>query len=262
MQDSTRIPVAVARRLKHYVYLYSNPLDNSVFYIGKGSGARALAHLEDVDKRKVQRIIREIRSAGKEPQIEILAHSLPDAATALKVEAAAIDLVGIGRLANLVRGHGARLGRISVEDLVARYTRKPVPIREPSLLIRPSQLYHYGITEAELYDATRSAWRVGPDRDRVELAFAVFEGVVREVYRVAAWLPAGSTFNHRWHGRAMKRAGRWEFVGVIAAAEIRKRYLNRYVGHYFTRGGQNPIAYVNIYTCSPRRGANAEAGNK
>ena len=97
------IPQAVAQKLGHYVYLYVNPLSGEVFYVGKGKGSRALAHLEDVDKRRMQKIIRQIRDAGAQPAIEILAHSLPDAQTALKIEAAAIDLLGVGRLANAVR---------------------------------------------------------------------------------------------------------------------------------------------------------------
>jgi hypothetical protein len=37
-----------------------------------------------------------------------------------------------------------------------------------------------------------------------------------------------------------------EFVGVIAEAAIRKRYINKYVGHLFPQGAQNPIAYLNV----------------
>ena len=103
------------------------------------------------------------------------------------------------------------------------------------------------MTDAELYDATRSAWRVGKRRrEEATYAFSVFEGVVREVYQIAQWLPAGSTFNNRNRGKQVTRAQRWEFVGTIAEDSVRQRYLNRYVGHLFTQGAQNPIAYVNI----------------
>lgn len=129
---------------------------------------------------------------------------------------------------------------------MAQYTRRRATIKEPSILIRINQLYHYGMTEAELYDATRSAWVLGDRRELAQFAFAVFEGVVREVYRITKWLPAGSTFNARWPRKPLRRNGRWEFVGVIAPEELRKRYINRYVGYLFTQGGQNPISYVNL----------------
>jgi hypothetical protein len=100
--------------------------------------------------------------------------------------------------------------------------------------------------DAELYDATRSAWRVGDKRSAARYAFAVFEGVVREVYTITAWLPAGSTFNTRRDRRGVRDPERWEFVGLVAEPAVRDRYINRYVGHLFTYGAQNPISYVNL----------------
>jgi hypothetical protein len=96
----------------------------------------------------------------------------------------------------------------------------------------------------ELYDATRGIWRVGPKRERAKYAFVVFEGVIREVYEIIHWFRAGSTLSTRddsqWEG------DRWEFVGRLAPQMLRRRYINRYVGHLFKVGSQNPIAYVNI----------------
>lgn len=247
MSSIPTLPPAVARKLGYYVYLYVNPMNNAVFYVGKGKGARALAHLDDLEKRKVAAIIREIRKFGAEPKIEILAHALRGPDTALTVEAAAIDLLGLANLANEVRGwRGAKLGRMALNEVVAHYSHRKVRIREPAILIRISELYRYGLTDVELYDATRSAWKVGPRREKARYAFAVFEGVVREVYSITHWLPAGSTFNARYRGRATQREDRWEFVGTIAGEKLRGRYINRYVGHLFPRGAQNPISYVNI----------------
>ena len=75
---------------------------------------------------------------------------------------------------------------------------------------------------------------------------SVFEGVIREVYRITQWLPGGSTFNARYGGRHRRRSDRWEFVGTLAEDPVRKRYANRYVGHLFPKGAQNPVAYVNV----------------
>ena len=134
-----------------------------------------------------------------------------------------------------------------LDELAAHYTRRKAKIREPSILIRINKLYRYGMSDAELYDATRSAWKVGRRRrEQAKFTFAVFEGVVREVYSITQWLPGGSTYNVRWKGRATERKDRWEFVGTIANSAVRDRYINRYVGHLFTQGAQNPISYVNI----------------
>ena len=82
--------------------LYVDPRHDGVFYVGKGKGARALAHIADQDKVAVQEVLSELKMAGLSPHIEVLAHGLPDAATALRIEAAAIDLLGVEDLANLV----------------------------------------------------------------------------------------------------------------------------------------------------------------
>lgn len=248
-----RISRTVAERLGHYVYIYVDPRDESIFYVGKGRNGRALAHLrpgEAGEETGVKRRIRAIEGDGEEPCVEVLAHGLRDEETALRVEAAAIDLIGIDRLANSVRGHRVKQGRMPLEEAVGRYARRKAEITEPAILIRINTLYRPGMGHLELYDVTRSAWKVAEKRrNQVEYAFAVFDGVVREVYQVEAWLPAGSTFNHRWNGERTdrhEREGRWEFVGTLAPEEIRRKYVNRYVGHLMAQGAQNPIMYRNV----------------
>ena len=123
-------------------------------------------------------------------------------------------------------------------------TRKPAVIRHPCLLIRVNKSYRPGITPIELYDATRSAWKVGVRRKKVRYALAVFGSVVRQVYRIHTWFPAGSTFNtRRGGGRSYKRPGRHEFVGTIAPARVRSLYVNRDVGHLYRHGNRNPVKY-------------------
>jgi hypothetical protein len=83
-------------------------------------------------------------------------------------------------------------------------------------------------------------------REKAQYAFAVFEGVVREVYRITKWFPGGSTLNTRWAEEPWRENGRWEFVAILAEDEVRRRYINQFVGHLFNQGNQNPISYVNI----------------
>jgi hypothetical protein len=101
------------------------------------------------------------------------------------------------------------------------------------------------MTAVELYDATRAAWKVLSKRDRAKYALGVFEGIVREVYEITSWLPSGSTFSSR-NPRGDPRRDRYEFVGVLAPERIRDRHVDRYVGHQFPRGAQNPVAYTNV----------------
>ena len=64
------------------------------------------------------------------------------------------------------------------------------------------------------------------------------------MYRITAWLPAGSSFRHDFP-RGIPVVDRWEFVGTVAEDAIRNKYLSRSVDGYFSRHGQNPILYVN-----------------
>ena len=86
--------------LEYYVYVYSDPDTKEPFYVGKGKGNRVFTHLDEQSENDKVHKINEIRERGEEPIIEILAHGL-DNETALKVEAAAIDLIGIKNLTNI-----------------------------------------------------------------------------------------------------------------------------------------------------------------
>ncbi|HLX63160.1 MAG TPA: hypothetical protein VKX17_17955 [Planctomycetota bacterium] len=236
----------VAYKLGHYVYVYVNPIDNSVFYIGKGKGSRALVHL-DAGNKKVRRMIKAIRNLEKEPRIEILAKNLSSAKAAHKIEAAAIELFGIDKLGNLIRGHGSKGLRTPIEDVIASLVTEKARIIEPSILIRIRQFYVRGMTDVELYDATRRCWKIADwRREKIQLAFAVYEGIIREVYEITGWHQGGQTFCTHRDGRRADWTNRWEFVGVIARNRIRDRYLNRSVAHLFSTGARNSIQYVNF----------------
>ena len=109
-QIEIQIPSDIARKLGYYVYAYVNPLDNRIFYVGKGKGRRVLHHLAERAESEKIAAIKRIRAAGKQPRIEILAHGLRDAKTALQVEAAVIDALGMAFLTNQVRGWAAPAG--------------------------------------------------------------------------------------------------------------------------------------------------------
>lgn len=240
------IPPVVAQRLGYYVYLYTDPRNQRVFYVGKGQGGRVLKHLLADDGSRKAQVIEELRQAGLEPQIDILAHRLPSEEAALRIEAAVIDLYGLGELTNVVRGwKSVELGRIPLPQLVTYYAAEPVEVIDPALLIRINLLYRHGMSESELYEATRGVWKLGERRNRARYALAVFEGVVREVYTVEAWYPGGTLTYSTRPAADVDAPDRWEFEGRVAPKTVRSRYVDRSVAAYFKRGQQSPVVYVN-----------------
>lgn len=243
--DNHSFPFAIHADLGHYVYIYVDISQDEerIFYVGKGQGNRCFAHLKSEVESDKSAQIGKLRTSGK-LRIDLLAFKL-DPKTALKVEAAAIDLLQKQNLTNKQSGHqSATLGRIPVDDLIARLVSKPLEaFQDDCLLIRINQRYRVGMSPMELYEATRGVWRAGRNREKVQFALAVYQGVVQEVYAVRAWLPAGSTL---YGTRSIARDSadeRWEFVGDIAPAEVRKRYRYTCVDGYLPNGAQNPLAY-------------------
>ena len=120
-----------------------------------------------------------------------------------------------------------------------------VEVKEKAILIRINKLYHESMTEKELYEATRGVWKVGTRRDAAEYAIAIFEGEVKEVFRINSWLPAG-TLPYRSRSKSdVEVEGRWEFNGILAENDIRDFYLGKSLKSYFPKGAANPISYVN-----------------
>jgi len=236
----------VCEQLGCYVYMYIDPRTGQPFYVGKGVKNRCFAHEADAaESAKTQRI-RALAKAGLKPRIDLLKYGLT-APEALLVEATAIDLLGRPPLLNAVRGHGSRHGsRADVRSIRALIDARPVNIIHPVMLINVSRLYRPLMSPQEVYEITRSAWRVGPQRAKATFALSVYRGTVREVFAVAGWHPAGSTLLHNsGAGHKKRNDGRWEFVGSVAPARVRGRYIDRSVQQYLPRGSQNPICYVN-----------------
>jgi hypothetical protein len=244
-EQITRIPAEVADRLGYYVYLYSDPRDGKPFYVGKGQGSRVLAHLSaEAESRKVA-MLGELSAAGREPQLDILAHALKDEETAFRVEAAVIDALGLDQLTNEIRGwRSIQLGRMPLRELLI-YSAKPVQVEVPALLIRINRLFRHTMSSQELYEATRGIWKLSARRTKAQFAFAVFEGVVRDVFEIESWHRAGTTQYTTRPTDGWENSPRWEFLGRPADVAIREHYVDRSVAAYFRQGQQNPVVYVN-----------------
>ena len=238
----------MAEKLGYYVYLYIDPRDGKVFYIGKGKDDRCLHHLfEDDDHPKLNRI-REIFAAGLEPRIEMLAHGLRTEQEAYNIESAAIGLLGLENLTNRVVGKDSlRFGRKRLSELEGYYAAKPVKITDPVILIRVNQLYRHGMSAPELYEITRGVWKLDFERaSAMKYVLAVYEGVVREVYEVGKWQHAQiGGFLTRTDIVPEDAKGRIEFVGKVAHEVIRQKYLLGDVTAYTKVSLQAPCLYIN-----------------
>jgi len=239
-------PRHVCEQLGFYVYLYLDPRSMKPFYVGKGRGNRVFSHARDRRDCNKVRVIKELRKLGLQPILEILKYKLTER-EALLVEATAIDLLDVDTLTNEVRGHGSRHGtRGNVDDIRDELSARPLKIRHPVVLINIAQAFHYGMTPQAIYDATRSAWKIGVQREKARYALAVYRRAVREVFEIAGWHPGGSTMREAdGASHRAKIPSRWEFVGKVADEGVRKRYLGRRVeSDLWKVGSQNPIRYA------------------
>ncbi len=242
------MPSQLPSELKYYVYLLIDPRNEEVFYVGKGHNDRALNHLASPGEQEKGERIRAIRAAGFEPRVDILTHGMDSDGEALRIEAAVIDACPRQQLTNRIRGwHTRNFGRMSLDQVQALYARRPIVVRDNLLLIRLRRNFVDGMAPHALYEATRRAWKVGEKRNQAEFACSVFDGVIIEVYAIAAWLPGGSTMHlPRADDAELENdlSQRWEFVGRLADERIRKRYRGMLVGQLFPTGAQNPIRYA------------------
>ncbi len=158
-----------------------------------------------------------------------------------------IDLLGLGTLSNAVRGwKSVELGRMSLEELSGYYAAEPVEITGSVLLFRINQRYRHQMSPLELYEATRGVWTLDKARvNAVRLVFAVFEGVVREVYEIERWHPAGTLRYQTRAAEEVNAPGRLEFSGHVAPDELRRCYVGRSVRAYMKKNVQSPVLYVN-----------------
>lgn len=120
-------------------------------------------------------------------------------------------------------------------------------IDENVIIFRITQ-YQPVMSATEIYDLTRRCWKINVERARkADLAFAVNEGIVLEVYRIDEWVPGHSTYNSIPVSDEIKRRdkqqGRWEFVGHVAE-DIREKYVGKNVSGFFKRGNQHPFKYI------------------
>lgn len=240
----------VLMHLGHYVYALVDPFDGKIFYIGKGQENRVFDHakaaLSSPTKNDKLDVIRKIINRGKNVQSVILRHGLKEN-EAIVAESILIDLFSNkllknriidAKLTNKQAGHDMReLGIRMVDEIEAQYSCEPLGlVSDPIMIININKTYN---RETNIYDATRSSWRISKKRaDKAKYILSEYKGVIRAVFEMndKKWQPAS------------KKPGetqRYFFEGnEITDKTILDTYLNKSI--HKEKGQSNPILYCNI----------------
>lgn len=127
-----------------------------------------------------------------------------------------------------------------------------IKIDVPAIAICINQQYSHCKNADELYTCTRGLWRLKKERaQQADYVFAIYQGVIKEVYQADVWIAATKAFRDFWierlgrQGRSISPAehdGRYEFIGRVAPERIRQKYIGNLLP---LRHTGNPILYFN-----------------
>ena len=241
--------------LYHYVYALVDPDNNEIFYIGRGQGNRGLQHLKN--KRKIEgeknKIIAGIRAKSQEPRLDIIRYGL-DEKSAIEVESAIIDTLGLDKLSNGIRGNNTSRGRTNAKDLNTQLGGKRLNIEEIKDNVILFFCHKSLAKNNDIYDSTRQFWPLSEKRITKEngdgelhykYAFTMKGNTVIEVFKILCWYPAGTTVSSRKFLDDKKK--RWEFIGSYAEEKVRKKYKNKLLreGKKSLRAQQQGYRYIN-----------------
>jgi hypothetical protein len=124
-------------------------------------------------------------------------------------------------------------------------------IDEPLVAIIINRQYPRVNNDDDLYQATRSMWRVNIRRaNKARYALAVYQGEIKEVYEIDHWKPATEATREYWRKREKLQHedfrdthdGRSEFTGRVAPEIVRANYLGKHIPQ---RSFGTPILYFN-----------------
>ncbi len=239
-------PHEIKERIGYYVYSLSDPYSKKPFYIGKGIGDRVFTHAVAAIKSRSSSDkldkIREIIRSGRKVRYQIIRHGLNEK-EAFEIESALIDYLGIEGLTNEVSGHHMKdRGMMTADEIIAQYAAAPARIDEPSLLIIVNRRFKRNMTDKQLYNITRGNWVLGKNKYIAKYAFAVYHGIIRQIYEIKSWSKVTIK------SRNGKRKFRYRFQGQISSDM--SHYKNKKITRYLKKGNQSPVLYIN---CKPKK---------
>ena len=235
----------VLSEIGYYIYALCEIIgeDRIPFYIGKGKSDRCLQHLdtEDDDPRskKIKSLIKHDRLG-----IDIIRHGIKTDREAKIIEATCIDLLGVGNLTNKVRGSGVDMGRVTLEEIHSLRSGKTIKIKSKhaGIAFLLNSTYKSGMSELALFESTRGVWH-NPRRDEsIKYAYATYGGLIKEVYEIHSWVPAGTQQYFEREFTDEDIANRWEFIGKKASQEVREFYIGKILEK--DRSFGSPFVYV------------------
>lgn len=222
--DNTEFTTRACDAIGYYVYCLVDPRDNKVFYVGKGKGDRAFAHIHNAtaepdESAKNQRI----NEIGAENVIHyIVRHDLSEQ-EAFRLESTLIDFLmdnrlngGENHLTNLVHGHHhSDRGIMSVPEINAQYPEKEfMPAGDDKIII---VLLNSLKKRDDIYERARGNWAFTEKKiNECTHVLAVHHGIVRAVYPVSpeSWEMTSP--------RCGRKSARWRFT---AREDLESQYL-------------------------------------
>ncbi len=241
MSKPVKLSQSTIEELQYYVYALVDPDTKAPFYIGKGKGSRINQHLFDaqnkeLDETKKLEKIQQIESRGKEVETYVIRHGLETPEDAFRIEDALIDILKIGDLSsltNIVDGHDPDdRGIMTLQEIELKYQAKPAIFKENVLLININGKFKPQMTENDIYEATRSAWKLSKiNVKKIKLVCATYKGIIRGVF-----IP------EEWHLHPERN--RLYFIGKPAPKELQRKYLYKTTKQYIKKGNQNPVKYI------------------
>jgi len=231
MENFTKFKSSL-KEIDHYIYALCK-IDGEKripFYIGKGVNDRCLQHLKEKGDSLKVKTIKDLLQ-NERLGIDILRHGIQTDAAAKLIEATCIDLLGVGELSNKVRGSGSSMGRATIEEIHNLKSGESVEVGEEhqGLAFLLNSTYKSGMSELELFEATRGIWRNIPKDSKPKYAYATYGGLVKEVYQIHSWVEAGT---QQYFTRSIDKeraSKRWEFIGKKAPTKIRDKYIGKVI---------------------------------